>query len=342
MKKSFGTTPTGIEAELYTISCGKVTVKVTNYGATLVSVLAPDREGNYSDVVLGYDDVNGYREGTCFLGATVGRSCNRLAGAAFTIDGTEYHITANENDNNLHSGPDVFHTRLWDTKEETDTKVVFALHSPNGDQGYPGNADITVTYALDEEGGLHIIYDAVSDKATVFNMTNHAYFNLAGQDKPEKAGQQILWLGGSRFCPDDAANIPTGEECGVEETPMDFRTPKPVCRDIDMDYEPLKLQGGYDHNWEVSSNPCAVLCDPDSGRTLSVSTDCPGIQFYAGNYLEGTGKSGTVYGKHAGIALEAQFYPDALHKPQWKQPIVRAGERYHSETIYRFSVSNNG
>lgn len=339
MRESFGTTPSGIQAQLYTISCGNITAKVTDYGATLVSVLTPDRDGKLTDVVLGYDDVNGYREGICFLGATVGRSCNRLAGAAFTIDTTEYHITPNENGNNLHSGPDVFHNRLWKTVEATDTKVVFSLHSPDGDQGYPGNADITVTYSLDGDGGLHIVYDAVSDKDTVFNMTNHAYFNLAGQDKPELAGQQILWLGGSHFCPDDSANIPTGEERSVEGTPMDFRTPKPVCRDIEMDYEPLKLQGGYDHNWEVIGSPCAVLTDADSGRTLSVSTDCPGIQFYAGNYLEGTGKGGTVYGKHAGVALEAQFYPDALHKPHWKQPVVKAGERYHSETVYRFGVN---
>lgn len=339
MKQSFGTAPNGIEAFLYTISCDGLTAKVSDYGAALVSLMVPDREGRLADVVLGYDDVTGYREGSCFLGATVGRSCNRLGGAAFTINGTDYRIPANENRNNLHSGPDYFHTRIWRVQESLENKIVFFLHSPDGDQGYPGNADITVTYELDETGGLHIIFDAVSDKDTVFNMTNHAYFNLAGQDKPEKAGQQILWLGGAHFCPDDAANIPTGEERNVEGTPMDFRTPKSVCRDINMDYEPLKLQGGYDHNWEVIGSPCAVLTDEGSGRTLSVSTDCPGIQFYAGNYLEGTGKGGTVYGKHAGVALEAQFYPDALHKPQWKQPVVKAGERYHSETVYRFGVN---
>lgn len=338
MPMSFGKISTGEEAMLYTITCGEVTAQVTNYGAALVSLTCPDRFGTPADVVLGYDDAEGYRTGTCFLGATVGRSANRTAGASVTLNGKEYRLTPNENGNNLHSGPDTFHTRFWDVLTVDETSVVFRLISPNGDQGFPGNADIRVTYSLDEKGGLHITYDAICDQDSVFNLTNHSYFNLAGHNRPELAGSQLLTIPGRHFCPDDAQSIPTGELRSVAGTPMDFRSSKPVLQDIDTDYEPLKLQGGYDHNWEVYCNPCAILQDTASGRTLSVYTDCPGIQFYAGNYLEGTGKGGTFYGKHSGVALETQYYPNAMNTPGWKKPIVKAGQQYHSETVYRLTV----
>lgn len=339
MEESFGTTSGGLNARLYTISCGDITAKVTDYGAALVSLLCPDREGCLADVVLGYDDAAGYEKGTCFLGAAVGRSANRLRGASFQIGERTYHIPQNENGNNLHSGPDTYHTRLWAVKKQGQDFVEFFLRSPAGDQGYPGNADITVTYRLAADGGLHIVYDAVCDEDTVFNMTNHAYFNLAGQEKKQRAMEQVLIMPARHFCPDDAANIPTGECRSVAGTPMDFRFPKAIGRDINCDYEPLHLQGGYDHNWEVFCNPCAILADPESGRELAVYTDCPGIQLYAGNYLEGSAKGGGEYPKRSGIALETQFYPDAMHKDGWKKPIVKKGERYHSETIYRFTVN---
>lgn len=341
MTESFGKISTGEEARLYTISCGCVTAKVTNYGASLVSLYCPDREGKLSDVVLGYDNAAGYEKGTCFLGATVGRSANRLKGATFAIGQRTYHVADNENGNNLHSGPDVFHRRFWKMEETSDSHIVFSLRSPALDQGYPGNAEITVTYRLTPDGGLHIVYDAVSDEDTVFNMTNHAYFNLAGQEQHEQAMRQLLTIPGRHFCPDDAANIPTGELRCVDGTPMDFRAPKAIGRDIGCDYEPLQLQGGFDHNWEVFCNPCAILQDEHSGRELAVYTDCPGIQVYAGNYLEGDAKGGKTYPKRSGVALETQFYPDALHHPQWKQPIVKKGERYHSETVYRFGLMEN-
>ena len=169
-------------------------------------------------------------------------------------------------------------------------------------------------------------------------MTNHSYFNLAGHDQLEAAMEQLLTLPGRFFNPDDAESIPTGELRSVAGTPMDFRTPKPIGRDINEDYDALNLQGGYDHNWEVFCNPCAILQDVPSGRTMSVYTDCPGVQFYAGNYLYEKGKGGIRYGKRHGIALETQFYPDSLHHPEWPQPITKAGEKYHSETVYRFTV----
>ena len=337
MKESFGVLPSGEQASLYTISCGWLTAAVTDYGATLVRVLVPDKAGNVADVVLGHEDANGYRLGEGFLGATVGRNANRLKNACFVLGRKTYALTPNENGNNLHSGPDNFHTRLWKVVSHTDSAITLELNSPNGDQGFPGNAVIRVTYSLDSNGGLHIAYDAVCDRDTVFNLTNHSYFNLAGHDHPETAMDQLLTLPGRYFNPDDAENIPTGELRNVEGTPMDFRSPKAICQDIEADYEPLHLQGGYDHNWEVYCNPCAHLLDPVSGRGMAVYTDCPGIQFYAGNFLNETGKGGVYYGKRSGVALETQFAPDSLHHPEWPQPITRAGEKYHSETVYRFT-----
>ena len=337
MKESFGILPSGEEASLYTISCGGITAAVTDYGANLVRLLVPDRKGVSADVVLGYDDCNGYRvtHGAA-LGATVGRNCNRLKGASFELNGTAYQIPQNEGTKNLHSGPDFYFQRMWQVTAHLHNAITLQIHSPDGDQGFPGNAIIRVTYSLDQQGGLHIVYDGTCDRDTVFNMTNHSYFNLAGHEKTEAAMDQLLTLPGRFFCPDDAENIPTGELRSVDGTPMDFRSPKPIGRDIGMDYEPLHLQGGFDHNWEVYCNPCAVLSDPVSGRTMEVHTDCPGIQFYAGNYLDEQGKDGVYYGKRSGVALETQFYPDCLHHPDWPQPIVKAGETYHSETVYRF------
>ena len=210
-------------------------------------------------------------------------------------------------DDNLHSGPHPYNVRLWTLASLEQDSVTLTLESPDGDQGFPGTAHIRVTYRLDGEGGLHICYEGRSDRETVFNMTNHSYFNLAGQEHPEKAVHQVLSMPARHFCPGDAQNIPTGEERPVAGTPMDFRVPKPISQDLDADYEPLHLQGGYDHNFEVFCNPCATLTDPESGRSMSVYTDCPGVQLYSGNYLDQTGKDGVYSGKHSGIALETQF-----------------------------------
>ena len=342
MTSNFGTLPTGDTATLYTITNGQITACVTNYGATLVRLLVPDAAAKTADVVLGYDDCNGYRtaNGAC-LGATVGRNANRLKSATFSLNGVEYPLSKNDGENNLHSGPDYFHLRLWKTIKQTPTSVTFELNSPDGDQGFPGNALIQVTYELDCEGSLHIQYDAVSDQDTIFNMTNHSYFNLAGHENTDAAMQQILTLPGRFFCPDDAENIPTGELRNVDGTPMDFRSPKPIAQDIEADYEPLHLQAGYDHNWEAFYNPCAILKDPVSGRSMSVHTDCPGIQVYTGNFLNESGKNGVYYGKHSGVALETQHYPDALHHSEWPQPVTKAGESYHSETIFQFSKKSS-
>ena len=335
-KTSFGRLPSGEETTLYTISCGGLTATVTDYGATLVNLWVPDSKGELADVVLGCDDANAYTSGTAFLGATVGRNANRVKGASFLLNGKMVHMTPNEGNNNLHSGPDCYHTRMWQVVSFTESAITLQLDSPNGDQGFPGNATIRVTYELENDGALLIAYDAVCDADTVFNLTNHSYFNLAGHDKTDKAMEQVLMMPARFFNPDDEENIPTGELRSVEGTPMDFRTPKPIGRDINEDYEPLILQAGYDHNFEVFCNPCAILMDPDSGRTMSVYTDCPGIQFYAGNFINEDGKSGVHYGKRSGIALETQYYPDSVNHPEWPQPFTPANQRYHSETRYKF------
>ena len=224
MKKSFGTLTNGQKASLYTISCGKLSAQITDYGATLVRLLVPDAHGKMADVVLGHDDCNGYEKATgSFLGATVGRNANRLKDACFTLGEKVYRLPTNEGNNNHHSGPDFYHLRRWDTVDCSKSSVTFELVSPDGDQGFPGNATIQVTYALDEKDGLHVIFDAVCDQDTVFNLTNHSYFNLAGHDQPLKAMDQILTIPGRFFCPDDAQNVPTGELRGVAGTPMDFR-----------------------------------------------------------------------------------------------------------------------
>lgn len=337
MKQPFGTLPSGVETSLYTISCGKMTATITDYGAHLVHLFVPSHQGTTDDVVLGYDNAAGYQCGDAFLGAIVGRNANRIKNARFPLGEQTVHLTPNEGDNSLHSGPDCFHLRMWQVVQHDTSSITLRLDSPHGDQGFPGNAIIHVTYRIEADGCLRIIYDAVCDRDTVFNLTNHSYFNLAGHNHPDAAMKQLLTIPGRFFNPDDSENIPTGECRPVAGTPFDFRTPKPIGQDIDADYEPLHLQGGYDHNFEVFCNPCAILQDPTSGRTMAVITDCPGIQVYAGNFLNETGKSGVYYNKRSGVALETQFYPDSVNHPEWPQPVTKAGKRYHSETAYRFS-----
>ncbi len=338
MKERFGTLPSGQEASLYTISCGRITAVVTDLGATLVRLLVPDADGRTADVVLGYDTPAEYLQNDGFLGATVGRNANRVKNAAFLLNGEKIQLTPVEGNNNLHSGPDCLKDRLWTAASVSETAVTFRLDSPDGDQGFPGNAVLCVTYAVDSSDTLHIRYDCVSDKDTVFNMTNHSYFNLAGHDHPEAAMEQVLTIPGRFFTAADAESIPTGELRPVDGSPMDFRTPKPIGRDIGADYDALNLQGGYDHNYEVFCDPCAILTDPGSGRTMAVSTDLPGVQFYAGNFLDQPGKGGVYYGKRAGVALETQYYPDSVNHPEWPQPFVKAGTPWHSETRFRFTV----
>lgn len=340
MCEKFGVLPNGKTASLYTIQSGKMTAVFSDMGATLVKLFVPDRDGKLADVVLGFDDPKQYWDSTTFFGAVVGRNANRIGGASFVLNGKRYQMAKNDNgENNLHSGPDFFKDRIWDVLRVTENAITFLLKSPSGDQGFPGNAKILVEYTLEQGNTLRIVYRASCDSDTVFNFTNHSYFNLAGHDKPEKAMEQILTMPARFFTLSDANYITTGEKRDVAGTAMDFRTPKPIGRDIDQDEEPIRLQNGYDHNFEVFANPCAILTDPQSGRTMSVSTDCPGVQLYSGNFMEREkGKDGVIYGRRSGVCLETQFYPNAINYPHWPQPITRAGEEYKSETSFVFGV----
>lgn len=336
MKEIFGQLPTGETAYLYTITCGQLKATVTDFGASLVSLWVPDKNGCLDDVVLGYDNAAAYASDDVFFGATVGRNANRVGGACFVLGNKTYGLTPNENGNSLHSGPEFYHHRFWDVVEHTESSIRLHLFSPHRDQGFPGNAHISVTYTL-ENNSLKITYDGISDRDTVFNMTNHSYFNLAGHQHQERAYDQILSMPARFFTVTDPQNIPTGELRSVEGTPMDFRSPKAIGRDAFEDYEPLKLANGYDHNFEVFCNPCAILSDPESGRSMAVFTDCPGVQFYAGNFAKGSGKDGITYVPRCGICLETQYFPNSVNNSSWLQPFFKAGERYHSETSYRFT-----
>ncbi len=335
MEKNFGAMPGGKSVTIYTITSGKIIAHIIPLGATLQALYVPDREGKLADVVLGFDKPEDYIRSGTFFGATVGRNANRLGKAEFTIGGEKFCLGRNEGENNLHSGPDFFKDRLWEVESLEENRICLRLYSPHGDQGFPGNATIWVEYAL-QGSALTVRYRAVCDRATVFNLTNHSYFNLAGHDQPEKAMEQIFSMPARAFTVADSKSIPTGEMRSVDGTPMDFRKPKAFRDALAQEYVPLQLQGGIDHNFEVYCNPCATLIDLASGRAMAVSTDCPGIQVYTANFTDEIGKNGVRYAPRCGVALETQFYPDSLRNPQWKQPITPAGQEYKSETVYRF------
>ena len=333
----FGTLCDGRTVRLYTLKNDAIELSVTDYGSTLVRLLVPDKNGKPTDVVLGYDDLAGYvADDTCF-GNNVGRSANRIGGASFTLNGTEYKLAANDGENNLHSGPDSYSKRIWNVAAKTDTSITFSLESPHMDQGFPGALTMSVTYEIsdqNEEPAFSITYEAAPDQDTLISMTHHSYYNLNGEGSGDILNHKVT-LAADFYTPTNAASVPTGEITSVTGTVMDFRDGRYLGTDIED--STLQTARGYDHNWEVFCNPCATLSDPVSGRSMSVCTDCPGIQLYAGNFLDETGKGGVHYGKRSGVALETQFYPDSLHHPGWPQPITRAGETYRSETVYRFS-----
>ena len=326
----FGKLKTGEQAHLFSISNGRLKAVISDLGATVVKLFVDD-----TDVVLGFDDPNDYVKNGTFFGSVVGRNCNRTANATVCIGGVEYAMDRNDNGvNNLHSGLDFYKNRIWNVTETGENRLKLSISSPDGDQGFPGNADLTVTYTL-ENDALVIEYDAICDRDTVFNLTNHTYFNLAGHDHPEKAMDQILTIHAGYFTPADDMSIPTGELRAVADTPMDFRSPKRIGADIGADYDALNLQRGYDHNFILSGEHCATL--QYENIKMDVFTDRPGVQFYSGNFLKGeTGKNGVSYCHRGGICLETQFWPDATHHPLWPQPITKAGERFYSKTVYQF------
>lgn len=341
--EAFGSIQSGKKATLYILENKNHTVvKVTDFGATLVSVLFADKDGVMKDMVLGYDDAASYEKGTSCFGATIGRNGNRIKGARFTIDGKEWVIETNENNNSLHSGKNGFNHLMWEMKESGDNYVTFYHYSPQEEQGFPGNMHVTVTYTLDDEDTVHITYHAKADADTVMNFTNHSYFNLAGHDSGVMLDQK-LQLFADAYTPDeDSHSIPTGEIAPVAGTPMDFTTMKPIGQDINADFEQLHFTGGYDHNYVLSDKPGTMRqmakaeCDA-SGIAMDAYTECCGVQLYAGNFIgTQTGKGGVTYGDRHGFCLESQFYPNAVNEKNFPSPVVPANTEYHSETKYHF------
>lgn len=345
-KEGFGTMPDGTEVYKYTMNNKNgVTASFITLGGVWVSMMAPDRNGKMEDVVLGYDDLDSYRSNTPHFGAPVGRNANRIGGAVLNINGRDYQLAANNGPNNLHSGPDFYHDRVWEceaSETEKGSRLDFSLESPDGDQGYPGNAKITVSYTLTDDNSLVLDYHMICDADTVANFTNHSYFNLAGHDSGDILKQEV-WLNARNYTPADAGSIPTGEIASVAGTPMDFTEMKPIGRDINEDFKALVLGKGYDHNWVLDHREgelalAAKAMDPESGRVMEVYTDLPGIQFYTANFLtdEMPGKGGARYDYRHAFCLETQYYPDAVHKPGFPSPILKAGEEYRTTTVYKF------
>jgi len=341
-KRDFGIGAKGEKATLYTFeNANGMVMEVTDFGATLYSLLVPDKDGNPVDVVLGYDSPQGYMgpSGTGF-GATIGRNGNRIGKAQFTLNGKTYELDKNNNGNNLHSGLDYYHYRMWNVKETTENSITLSLHSPDGDQGYPGTLNVDVTYTLTDDNELCIDYCGKVYADTIVNMTNHSYFNLNGHASGNVLEHE-LWMDADAFTATDEKLIPTGEIVPVEGTPMDFRVKKTVGRDIEKQYEALIFGGGYDHNWCLNNQgefaKVVELSSEISGITMEVYTDLPGVQVYSGNFLkEEIGKDGIVYKKRQGICFETQHYPDAINHENFPSPIVKEGEEYKTTTVYKF------
>lgn len=339
----WGKTSNGHDVELYTLTDPQLTVQITNFGAHIVSIEAPDRDGHRADVVLGFKSLEGYEADTkTYMGSVVGRYGNRIANGRFSIDGTAYTIPANDHGNALHGGTEGFDRRVW-TGKSIANGVELTLVSPDGDMGFPGQLTVHVRYLL-QGASLKIEYSATTTKPTVLNLTNHSYFNLGGEASGTILDEKIM-LAASRYTPVNATLIPTGKLTPVAGTPFDFREPTAIGKRIDADNEQLKIAGGYDHNFVLNGKGsglhlAARVVDPASGRTLTETTTEPGVQFYSGNFLDGsiTGAGGAKYVKHAGFCLETQHFPDSPNQPLFPSTVLRPGKSMHSETVFTFGV----
>ena len=321
-------------------------VKCTNYGAIISSIKVPDRMGIFADVALGYDSVEGYINAVDrpYFGAVVGRYGNRIAKGKFTIDGKEYSLKTNNGENHLHGGLMGFDKVVWTAKMAGENSVAFSYTARDGEEGYPGNLAVTVTYTLTDDNEIKIDYLATTDKKTPVNLTNHTYFNLAGEGAPTILDHELM-INADAFTPVDKGLIPTGELRPVETTPFDFRTAKTIGRDIGLENQQLEFGLGYDHNWVLNKGNggmtlAATVYEPKSGRFMEVFTEEPGIQFYCGNFLNGclVGKSGKVYNHRSALCLETQHYPDSPNQPAFPSTILEPGQTYATTTIYKFST----
>jgi len=348
-KESFGATAEGVPVDLYTLTnANGMQVRAVTYGGIILSLRVSDRDGKLGDVVLGYDALDGYLKASPYFGSIIGRYGNRIARGRFTLDGKEYTLAVNNEPNALHGGRKGFDKVVWRAesfKNEAGVGVVFSYTSPDGEEGYPGKLEATVTYTLDDANKLSFDYHAVTDKATPVNLTQHTYFNLAGDGQGDILGHELM-LKAKRFTPVDRTLIPTGEIRSVAGTPFDFTTPHAIGARIGAEDEQIKFGGGYDHNFVLDRDAgdslqlAARVHEPTSGRVMEVSTTEPGVQFYSGNFLDGsiTGKGGHVYRHRTGFCLETQHYPDSPNQPEFPSTILEPGQEYRSRTVYAFSV----
>ncbi len=345
-KYVWGQTPNGEDLIVYELT-GEHGMKasVMNYGANLLSLFVPDKNGDTKDVVLGYEHFEDYFTNDAFFGCSVVPCGNRIGDARFTLNGKTYELDKNDGINNLHSGFNPLCRRIWDVDSVSENSITFSYQKKDMDMGFPGNATYTVTYTLTPEMELRIDYTGLSDADTIFNPTNHSYFNLAGHDAGDSAMDQLVWINASRFTQTDPASIPDGVLLDVAGTPMDFTTPKPMAPEIDDAYSFLAWASGYDHNFVLDkplgeTGIAASFYDPASGRKMEVYTDLPGMQLYAGNYINNglIGKGGCTYGKRHGVAFETQYFPNAINIPSFPQPIQKAGELTKTTTTYKFTT----
>ncbi len=345
--RTFGELPSGEKACIYHLeNKSGAYAEVTDYGCILVKLCVPDRDGRLVDVVLGYDELDKYFVNGCYFGAVIGRNGNRVESGRFFIGDREIVLAQNENGNNLHSGPEGYEKKLWSVEEQRgeENRITFGRLSPDGEQGFPGNFRVSVTYVLTEENQLKLTYAGVCDEDTAANLTNHSYFNLSGEGSGQILDQQLTILA-SRYTPVRSDSIPLGEAAAVKGTPMDFTEGKAIGRDIEADFEQLKFTGGFDHNFVVDGyeegvmKKIACAYSPATGIQMEVSSERPCVQFYAGNSIkEEAGKNGHIYRKRDGFCLETQVEPNALNVPAFHSPVLKKGEQYHSATTYSFSV----
>lgn len=340
----YGKLPGGTQIYLYHLKRPNgMTVKITNYGGIITEIHAPDRDGKFDDVVLGYESLDKYLEATPYFGALIGRYANRIAKGKFTLENKEYTLATNNGENHLHGGNTGFDKVVWKPKVKLTNgcpTLELTYLSKAGEEGYPGNLTCKVVYSLEPDNQLKIKYEATTDAPTIVNLTNHSYFNLAGHDSGTILDHQLM-IDADRYTPVDEGLIPTGELAPVEGTPMDFREPTAIgARIAQLAGDP----GGYDHNWVLNKPDgkiakVASLYDPESGRLMEVFTTQPGLQFYSGNFLDGTNKGkGTIYNKHDGLCLETQHFPDSPNQPHFPSTVLRPGEEYSHTTTYKFST----
>jgi aldose 1-epimerase len=343
--KPFGTMPEGVPIHLFTLAQpGGLRVAITDFGGAIVSLWAPDRDGSFADVVLGYETFDGYLAGKSFFGGIIGRYGNRIARGRFTLDGVEYSLTLNDGENHLHGGRNGFDRVAWHAEPGPGASLKLSRTSDDGEAGYPGNLRVAVTYTLDALDTLRIDYRAETDRATPVNLTNHAYFNLAGHDGGKILDHELT-IPADYITPVNAGLIPTGKLRPVAGSPFDFRAPRRVGEGVNAEEEQIDLGGGYDHNFVLNRSgaglaPAARVLDPRSGRMLEILTTEPAIQFYSGNFLNGmdVGKGGVRYEHRTGFCLETQHFPDSPNHPTFPSTILRPGAIYESTTTYRFTA----